>query len=344
MIQYKVLLIEDNKMLRENTAEILSFANYDVITASDGKEGVKLAKKVKPDVIVCDIMLPKLDGYGVFHIISQNEETNRIPFIFLTSKGTREDIRRGMGLGVDDYITKPFEGYELLKSVETRIKKSNRVKSISEVIEQSSGEDLFETLEELIAYLLNREAHPYKKGETVFCEGNYSNCMYLIKKGVVKTHKLSENGKELITGFHFENQFFGYTSLMAHCAHTENALAVEDAKLIKIDKEEIEELLESNPHLSLEFLELIANNYKDVKERMLHMAYDSVRGRIAKTLLMLNDIDCGVSLSRADLANLTGIAKETLIRTLTEFKDAKLIEVDKKSFKILKKNELDKIQ
>ena len=79
----KVLLIEDNHEVRENTAEILELANFEVETAENGKVGVEKAKNVKPDLIICDIMMPELDGYGVLHILSKNTETNQIPFIFL---------------------------------------------------------------------------------------------------------------------------------------------------------------------------------------------------------------------------------------------------------------------
>jgi CRP-like cAMP-binding protein/CheY-like chemotaxis protein len=341
MSKYKILLIDDDKLIRENTAEILTFANYHVVTASDGKEGLKTARIEKPDIIVCDIMMPKLDGYGVYHIISHDTELQNTPFIFMSSKGSRDDIRKGMGLGVDDYITKPFEEYELLKSIETRISKNKKNKEVYHF--KVTGEK-FKTLEEFVLFLIDRDTHQYRKGETIYCEGNYSNCMYLLKKGVVKLHKMSEEGKELITGFSFSHQFFGYTSLMANSEHTENATAMEDIKLVKVDREEIKRLLESNPHLTLEFLELIAKEYKESKDRLLHMAYDSVRGRIAKTLLMLSEINTHIFLSRADLANLTGIAKETLIRTLSEFKESGLIETSSKSYKVLKKKELEKIQ
>jgi CRP/FNR family cyclic AMP-dependent transcriptional regulator len=89
----KILLIEDNEALRENTAEILSLANYDIITAENGKIGVEKAIANPPDLIVCDIMMPVLDGYGVFQIISKNPDLQHIPFIFLSAKSERTDLR-----------------------------------------------------------------------------------------------------------------------------------------------------------------------------------------------------------------------------------------------------------
>jgi CheY-like chemotaxis protein len=105
----KILLIEDNTDVRENTAEILSLAQYNVITAKNGKEGVELAQKEKPDLIICDIMMPVLDGHGVLHLLSKNDETSGIPFIFLTAKAERSDFMKGMELGADYYLTKQFD-------------------------------------------------------------------------------------------------------------------------------------------------------------------------------------------------------------------------------------------
>jgi DNA-binding response OmpR family regulator len=113
----KVLLIEDDIVLRENTAELLELSNYIVITAPNGKTGLEMAKKSLPDIVVCDIMMPQLDGYGVLEALAKNKETKHIPFIFLSAKTERTDVRKGMDLGADDYITKPFEEHELISAI-----------------------------------------------------------------------------------------------------------------------------------------------------------------------------------------------------------------------------------
>ncbi|HEY4798206.1 MAG TPA: response regulator, partial [Bacteroidia bacterium] len=127
-MQKKILLIEDNPEMRENTAELLELASYDVYTAENGKEGVEQVLKIKPDLIICDIMMPILDGYGVLHLLSKKPETAGIPFIFLTAKTKRNDQRRGMEMGADDYITKPFDDEELIRAIESRLKKSDMLK------------------------------------------------------------------------------------------------------------------------------------------------------------------------------------------------------------------------
>jgi CheY-like chemotaxis protein len=119
-----ILVIDDNADIRENTAEILELAGYKTLIAENGKRGVDIALKEKPDIIVCDIMMPELDGYGVLHLLRKNPDTLYIPFIFLTAKTERSDLRKGMEMGADDYITKPFEDIELLNAVEMRLKKA----------------------------------------------------------------------------------------------------------------------------------------------------------------------------------------------------------------------------
>src|SRR5579871_2286593 len=120
----KILLIEDNLEVRENTTEILELAGYDVKTAPNGKVGVELVQHEKPDLIICDIMMPDLDGYGVLHILSKKPDTASIPFIFLTAKTEKTDIRKGMNLGADDYLTKPFDDTDLLNAIEARLQKA----------------------------------------------------------------------------------------------------------------------------------------------------------------------------------------------------------------------------
>ncbi|RYY53945.1 MAG: response regulator, partial [Chitinophagaceae bacterium] len=105
-MQYSILVIDDNKDLRENIAEILDLAGYHTTTAENGKRGVDLAIREKPTLIVCDIMMPELDGFGVLHLLRKNPETSQIPLIFLTAKAERADFRKGMEMGADDYITK----------------------------------------------------------------------------------------------------------------------------------------------------------------------------------------------------------------------------------------------
>lgn len=119
----KILVIEDNSEMRENISEILELSNYSVVSAKDGMEGVKSAREHKPDLILCDIMMPNLDGFGVLKIIRQEEALKTIPFIFLTAKAEKEDFRKGMNLGAEDYLIKPFEATDLLDVIAGKLDK-----------------------------------------------------------------------------------------------------------------------------------------------------------------------------------------------------------------------------
>jgi two-component system alkaline phosphatase synthesis response regulator PhoP len=122
-----ILVIEDETQIRDNIAEILELAEFDVITAADGRIGVELAKSHHPDLIICDVMMPELDGYGVLENLRQSPYTATIPLIFLTARVERSDQRQGMNLGADDYLTKPFEPDELLMTIESRLKRQETV-------------------------------------------------------------------------------------------------------------------------------------------------------------------------------------------------------------------------
>jgi CheY-like chemotaxis protein len=122
-MENSILVIDDNKDIRENTAEMLELAGYKTLMAENGRKGVELALQENPSLIICDIMMPELDGYGVLHLIRKNPQTENIPLIFLTAKGDRNDLRKGMALGADDYIPKPYEERELLNAVNTGLKK-----------------------------------------------------------------------------------------------------------------------------------------------------------------------------------------------------------------------------
>ncbi len=348
----KILFIEDDVIVRENTSEILSLANYTVFTAQDGKEGIEIALKQPIDLIICDIMMPKLDGFGVLQLAMKNDKLKNIPFIFLSAKTNHDDLRKGMELGADDFITKPFDESELLKSIEVRLKKKEFSDAESrfsaddkKINKKSVTENYINNIQDLIEVFSTRDSHFYPKGENLFCEGNRSNIVYLLRNGSVKTFKTSEEGKEFITGLYGNKQFIGNSPNIFDVTLNENAQTLSDSKVIKIEKSEIKKILEENPHLTFDFINMLATNISENKEKMLQMAYSSVRGRVAKTILNLteNKANKTVEFSRSDLANLTGVAKETLIRTLSDFKDEGYIDLDKNSITIIELKKIQKI-
>jgi CRP/FNR family cyclic AMP-dependent transcriptional regulator len=177
-----ILLIEDNSDIRENMGEIMELAGYNVLLAPDGKQGVRLANEHLPDIIICDIMMPELDGYGVIHMLQKNEATKHIPFIFLTAKAERSEMRRGMEMGADDYITKPFSGTELLAAIESRLKKADdskkETKGSTEVI---SSTEVVVNLEDLFEQ--ESSAETYRKKQVIYAVRNHATRLYRIRSG-----------------------------------------------------------------------------------------------------------------------------------------------------------------
>ena len=122
----KILVIEDEPEMRRNITTLLRYHEYTAIAAANGREGVEAARREKPDLILCDVMMPELDGYGVLQTLQTDDSLGRIPFIFLTAKGERDDLRSGMNLGADDYLTKPVGNAELVGAVEARLRRSEQ--------------------------------------------------------------------------------------------------------------------------------------------------------------------------------------------------------------------------
>lgn len=332
----KILLIEDNNDIRENTAEILSLTNYKVITAENGKAGVELALKEKPDLIICDIMMPVLDGYGVLHMLHKNPDVKHTPFIFLSAKAERTDVRRGMELGADDYITKPFSGTELLNAVESRFKKidlsreqlSADLYGLSTLMKTSNGKDLLKNLSE------DRNVNKYKKKSQIYAEGYTPSKLFFIQKGRVRTYKTNDDGKDLVTGLYNEGEFLGYLALLEGSSYKETAEALEDTELAVIPREDFEQLMNNNVEVMQKFIQLLASNIANKEQQLLGLAYNSLRKKVAEALLTLQrkykaagDASFSIDISRENLASVAGTATESLIRTLSEFKTDKLIDI-----------------
>jgi CRP-like cAMP-binding protein len=340
----KILLIEDNVDVRENTAEILRLANYEVVTAENGKIGVEVAQHEKPNLIICDIMMPVLDGYGVLHMLSKNEATQGIPFIFLSAKAERGDLRKGMDMGADDYLTKPFDESELLNAIESRLKRSAIVKK--DFARNAAGLNEFlreaRTFEDLKKLSEKNENRAFKKKDDIYKEGGYPKGIYFINTGKIKTHRANEQGKEFITGLYKEGDFFGYNALIEEGQYKDTATTLEDSEICLVTKEDFYSLLYKNAEVSRRFIRLMSDNLQEKEQQLVNLAYNSVRKRVAEALTKLyerykkdSEAKFSMSISREDLANLAGTATETTIRTLSDFKDEGLVEVKGSSVSIL---------
>ncbi len=346
----KILLIEDNEDIRSNTAELLELSNYEVITAENGKVGVEKALKHKPDLIICDIMMPVLDGYGVLESIHNNDYIKHTPFIFLTAKNERADFRKAMDRGADDYLTKPFSGAELLSSVEGRLKKIELLKKDIgagleglHYIAEASGEQL-----SLQALIENQSVLKYKRKHLIYSEGNRPGRLFYIVKGKVKVFKTNDEGKELVTDLYTPGDFFGHVALLEEGPYTDSAEALEDTELVGISKEDFEKLMNSDKEISHQFIMLLARNITEKENQLIGLAYNSLRKKVAEALVALQkkynpkkEKSFEININRGSLASIAGTATESLIRTLGDFRNEKLIDIKGSSIVILNNDKLE---
>lgn len=331
-----LLIIDDHDDIRENIAEILTLAGYHALTAENGKKGVEIALKEKPDLIVCDIMMPELDGYGVLHLLRKNSSTEHIPFIFLTAKTERVDFRKGMEMGADDYITKPFDDIELLNAIEIRLKKYDILhekyaggeKGANELISDLYGSGLLDMQMDKF------ETEKFYKKSQLYQEGKRSKYLYYLKTGKIKAYRLHEDGKDYITNLYASGDFIGYLPLLENTSYKDTASVLEDAEVVFIPREEFLSAVYGDIQIATKFIKLIAQDVQEKEERLLSLAYSSLRKRVARGLIEIyskfgKDDPGGQALdiSRDDIAHYIGTATESLIRTLSDFKSEKLLEI-----------------
>ena len=346
----KVLIIEDNNDIRENVAEILQLAGYETFEAGNGKAGVEIATNQLPDIILCDIMMPELDGYGVLYLLNKNPDTAATPFIFLTAKAERIDLRKGMDMGADDYLTKPFDDMELLNAIETRLKKkefqkdfySKSLDHLDRLIGKNEG------LNELKKIIQERKGRLIKKNQVIYYDGDRGTGLYLVINGKIKTIRLAEDGRELMTGLFGSDEYLGANAMLANEPYTDTATALEDSLVCHIPREQMEKLLNLYPEVAREFIKLLANNVRDKEDQLIQLAYHSVRKRMAEALLRLYrqqaDALNGFKITREDLAAMAGMATETVSRTLSDFKDEGLIDKKGSLISLLAPEKLEKMK
>jgi DNA-binding response OmpR family regulator len=332
----RLLVIDDHDDIRENIAEILTLAGYEVFTAENGKRGVETALKENPELVICDIMMPELDGYGVLHLLRKNQATVNTPFIFLTAKTERTDFRKGMEMGADDYITKPFDDIELLNAIEIRLKKYDILQQKYAGGEKGAGELISELN---AAGMLDLDPNNYEtielsKKQQLYQEGRRPKYVYHLNKGKVKGYRIHEDGKEYITNLYAAGDYIGYLPLLENNAYEDSAIVLEDAELAQIPKDEFLNALYKDIRIATKFIRLIAQNVQEKEERLLQLAYGSLRKRVAKALIDIHKKYAGegastvtLDISREDIAQFVGTATESLIRTLSDFKSEKLVDI-----------------
>lgn len=294
-------------------------------------------------------MMPVLDGYGVLHLLNVNPELKGIPFIFLTAKAERGDFRKGMEMGADDYVTKPFSDIELLSAIESRLNKVSLLKKnfelnaegMQQMLDEAGGKKALENLTK------DRHINHYKKKQIIYSEGNHPNKLYYIERGKVKTFKTNTDGKELTVGLYGAGEFIGYIALLEGTMYKETAEAIGESEVAIIPIEEFKGLIESNKEVMTKFIKLLAKNVTEKEEQLLGLAYNSLRKRVADALITLlqkykktHVENFSIQISREDLANIAGTATESLIRTLSDFRTEKLIDIQAGEIVILNEKKL----
>lgn len=333
-----ILLIEDNDDIREMTADFLKLKGFQVTTSIDGLEGVTKAKEINPDLIVSDVMMPKMDGFEVFESLHKDPKTAAIPFIFLSAKTEKSDVRKGMSLGVDDYLTKPFEGEDLIEAITTRLRRNEFLKQ--NFLQNFADVNAFlreaSKIPQLMDLPKDRELLTYKHNEDIYQKGKPAHYLYYIVNGTVKTHQITESGKEFVSGMFGKDDFIGQWSLLSTSGlYLETATAMEGAQLCQIPKDDFTKLLFNNMEVSNKFIELMSHKTIQLQEQLVDMAFTPVRVRAAKTLLQLFDkgiiskkSNISVNIPREDFAGMIGTATETAIRALTDFRDEGIIKIE----------------
>lgn len=345
-----VLIIEDNQEIRESTAEILELSDYTVYTAADGKSGVDKAIKHLPDIILCDIMMPELDGYGVLYLLSKNKETKNIPFVFLTAKVERSDIRKAMEMGADDYLTKPFDDIELLNAIEVRLKKrSDRKKTQKKQFDIFTADDEKKVLQQLLEKARTRT---YRKKQSVYHQGDEPYFLMYVMEGKVRAYFYHDDGREFISNVYKKGEFFGHEFVFIKEPYNHSVETFEEAKIAQIARDDFLELLQKNLSVTRNFLQIMSREIIYKNQQLVGLAYDSVRKKVANALVCVakkdintsNTDTCLIRISRDNLSALAGTANETISRMLSDFIDERLISKEGNAIRIYSIKKLKEIK
>ncbi|MDB5014075.1 MAG: Transcriptional regulator [Daejeonella sp.] len=310
-----ILIIEDNDTIRLNTATFLEKANYKVLQAANGKTGLKMAQKF-PDLIICDIMMPKMNGYSLLYMLNKNPAIANIPFLFLTSKyesdktkSSNTDILLSINYLLENRVKDLTIKSKCLKSIEkllNEIDNNNGVKASSSF--------------KLISY---------KKKEIIYYEGTQSGGIYLILKGHIKTLNLSTDGKEIFTGIYGREEFLGTRAVLTNESFFETAETMDETTVCFIPSEKINQLINFSKNSREKLIKLLSQNIPGEEDKLTLLTKNAVRTRMAGVLLRLatptQETNFGVKISDQHLASLMGIPVETVNLTLKDFKSEGII-------------------
>lgn len=332
----KILLIDEQEDSRKNIGEVLELSNYHVLRTGDARKGIEMALLERPDLVICNILLSGMDGIGVLHSLRRHDATSRIPFIFLTDETGKQDYRRAMEAGADDYLTRPFESIELLKAVDTCLRKQERrpIRSSAMAMILPKDQPADEDIPDFSPILAGRDVISCRRKQRLYQEGHRPTQVYFIDSGKVKTYKFSPDGKELITTIYGAGDFIGYGALLEGTNFPDNAEVLEDARVLSIPRKEFLDWIAGDQAIAAYFIRMLARSVSEREANLLNLAYNSLRKRVANGLLHLSDkyrqpgTEGGaLGITRENLAHLIGSATESLTRTLSDFRSERLIDI-----------------
>lgn len=321
-----ILIIENNSELQSRYTNVLQEDGYNCFTASDGRMGVDVAIANMPALILCNISLPYIDGFGVLAVLSSNPNTVNIPFIFISTNARLSLLRKGMEMGADDFITQPFSDEQLIRAVNARFSKlknrSKTGKAKHHNLEQCDG---FKKLNEIV---YKGQPRKLKKGQVLYYEGDTLQGLYFVENGCIKTTKLNADGRQLITNLYKAKSFIGIENLLLEEPVKERAETTDLSSIYFVTRQTVVDLLNEDIDLNKLFIKILSLNLGQKNDQLLELAYEPVRKRISKTLIRLakNSHSANIiDISRDELAGLVGTATETVSRILTDFKEKGLI-------------------
>ncbi len=335
----KILVIEDQREVRENICEILELTGYEVCAAEDGKRGCEKAVEWQPDLILCDVMMPELDGFGVLKILRKRTDTQTIPLIFLTAKVEIEDLRKGMGLGADDYLMKPFDDTDLLEAIDLRLKKreSDLERSLQYKSEVGNLRSTKRERETLSALLDSGKPISIAQGDKIWRLGKEPRGLYYLKSGAIKLFRRHDSGKIFMVQYIHSDAYFGAQAFLTQQPYKTWAEADKDGEVVFLSADLVTQQMFEERDIAMFFLHQTIEFSSHMEDRALDYAYSSVRQRVAAAILEMckNENLSGLHVSREDLAAWAGTAKETTIRMLSDFKSEGIIAIEGRHITIL---------
>jgi CRP-like cAMP-binding protein/FixJ family two-component response regulator len=348
-----ILLIDDDEPFRKNICEILKLADYNVLCAGEGKQGLELARKHHPDLVLSDITLPVLDGFGVLHAMQNIPELSAIPVVFFSGDPECSDFRTAMDHGADDFLSKPFSGDTLLKVVNTRLMKCKVSRKVfSENIERlKKFIDEVQTAGSEVPLPASQLVKKFRKKEFIFHEGDKAEYLYFVVSGKVKSFKTNYWGKEYITDIFKEGEFFGYLSLFDGNEQKESTMAIENSQIALISKPAFLELLHSNEEMADSFIRMLSSNLENAEEKLISQAYDSARKKVAEALIYISgkyagqdNGDLRFPIHRDNISAVAGLSPESVSRNLTDLRKDGIIEMEGGNIRIVDIKKLESLK